>query len=422
MTRSLRSVSRPRTALVLLLLQPCLAVAAKAPPVPPTPEQFKAAALGAVNGLVEAYNAKKKHAFMKLVSDNFAGDSAKLEDDVAQDFKLYSTVDLKLDQEPPVVSSMTVLVPFHYELTAATPDGGSHKFSGDSSFELDWVEGRVGLKRIGAPVFGQTSAADVEAAARASIAKLADAYTNKKRNAFMRLVADDFRGNSSTFEDALLADFRNYRTVNLQILVDDVEVDKTLAEVDFHYNMSLVDAAGEEQQYSGTSQFTFKWEGGVAMLYKMEAPLIFGNSLPASENPIAQSQAPVVAAAGKAPGAANPAVRGSVTLGPNPNVAFKFKTQTLTTTSGANDIYSAGTTIGAQSAIQDIGACNISTLGSVPKPSGTSATAVAGHCYAVLTTEGLYAAIAVNSISFSPPANTIISLTYVFQPGGTSSF
>jgi hypothetical protein len=421
MIKTFKRLLRTETALIVLLLQP-LRAAAAAPSAPSSPAEFQAAAQATVKSLVEAYNGKKKRAFLKLLSDNFAGDESKLEDDLSQDFKIYSAVELKLDEDAPAVSTKTVTIPFHYDLETTGSDGTAHKFSGDSSFELDWKDGRALLKRIGAPIFGQTSATDVEAAARDSIAKLADAYTNKKRSAFMRLVADDFRGNTSTFEDALLADFRNYSTVVLQIFVDDVVVDKILAEVDFHYNMSLVDAAGVEQQFNGASDFTFKWEGGVAKLYKMEAPLIFGNSLPASENPIAQSQAPIVVVSGKAPGAANPSIRGSATLGPNPNIAFKFKTQTVTTTSGANDIYAAGTTINAQNAISDIGSCYISSLSSVAKPSGSSAMAVSGHCYSVLTTEGLYAAFQVNSISFSPPANTNISFTYVFQPSGTSSF
>jgi hypothetical protein len=284
------------------------AAAVKAPEGPPPDAvQLKARALATVSELVAAYNSKQRRAVTKLVADDFVGDSSKLDDDLRQDFKLYPSVELSLRQQAAVVSTttLTVLVPFHYELTVSAPFGGTHEFSGDSSFELAWRDGRMLLRRIGAPIFGQTSTEDLEAGARDSIAKLAAAYTNKRRSAFMRLVSDDFLGNTSTFEDALLSDFRAYRIVNLQIFVDQVVIARKKADVVFHYNLSTVDSSGDENAFSGSSDFTFIWEDGQAKLYKMSLPLIFGNSLPLSQNPIS-TPGPQPNNTGTAPGPANP--------------------------------------------------------------------------------------------------------------------
>ncbi|MDE2293500.1 MAG: hypothetical protein KGL53_15570 [Elusimicrobia bacterium] len=404
--------------LALLLAAPRLAAAAEEM----SPEARTASAQAAVRSLVADYNGKERRAFMKMLDDDFKGDADKLEDSLRRDFKFYKKVRLTLKEFDPIVSSETVKIPFHYELAQDSPYGGIRGFAGDSSFLISWHKGKPRLKEIGAPMFGQVSDDDKDAAARDSIMQMATAYTHKSRGAFMRLVSDDFRGNTATLEDALLSDFRAYSSVNLQVIIDNVDLDRQLANVDFHYNLSLVDRQGVQHQFNGSSEFTFQWEDGVSRLVRMQAPLIFANSLPASENPIAKSQGTSTTNTGTAPGAANAATRGSVTLGPNPYVAFKFRTQTRTTATSGYDIVEQGTTLAAQNAISDIGTCDLSTLKSVNRPMGTSATATTGHCYAILTTEGYYGAVKVTSISFSPPANTLIGLDYVFQASGTDSF
>lgn len=265
-----------------------------------------------------------------------------------------------------------------------------------------------------------------EAEARNSLRKLAEAYSAKRRSAFMRLVSDDFAGDLSILEDALVKDFRNYRSVNLDLIPNRVEIEGPSASVEFYYNLTIVDDRGVNSKFSGRSNYVFRQEDGKVRLYKMEKPILFGNSLPSSENPVAASQNSLTERESEAPGAQS-AIRGSgAVMDPdiaNPDGGFKFDSQSNVPQSSA-DILKSGGNIAASpgGGIVSLGACDLDSVASAPSAiTGSSAAANVGECYAVRTAANLYASLRITSIA-GALGPTTITFDYKFQPGGSSSF
>ena len=274
---------------------------------------------------------------------------------------------------------------------------------------------------------------DLEMAAKKALQDLADAYSAKNRSAFMRLLSEDFAGDLSTLEDALIKDFRSYRSVNLDLIPDRVDIQGASASVEFHYNLTVVSDQGANDKFSGRSSYVFHQEDGKARLYKMENPILFGNSLPPSENPIAVSQNPVLSAGSTAPGAQN-VIRGSATITPGrpggaggpgtPGSGFKFSTQSNVPDSSA-DIFKQGGNIAAnqEGAIVLIGSCNLDSVTKAPASiTGSSAAANAGECYAVRTAADKYAVLRVTSTGGALGGTSTTSFDYKFQPSGSTSF
>ena len=274
---------------------------------------------------------------------------------------------------------------------------------------------------------------DLEMAAKKALRDLADAYSAKNRSAFMRLLSEDFAGDLSTLEDALIKDFRSYRSVNLDLIPDRVDIQGASASVEFHYNLTVVSDQGANDKFSGRSSYVFHQEDGKARLYKMENPILFGNSLPASENPIAKGQNSVLAAASTAPGTQN-VIRGSATITPGrpggaggpgtPGSGFKFSTQSNVPDSSA-DIFKQGGNIAAnpEGAIVSIGSCNLDSVTTVSASiTGSSAAANAGECYAVRTAADKYAVLRVTSTGGALGGTSTTSFDYKFQPSGSTSF
>ena len=388
----------------------------------PTVDERKAEARKTFDALVSDYNKKNRSAFMKRLAGNFVGETGDLENALTQDFKNYRALQLSVTPKAPAVKDQLVIIEFHYDLVATNADGAVQKRSGDSEFEFIAEGGKTLLYFMRPPIiFGRAPVVDLEAAARDTIAKLTDAYSGRRRSAFMKLVSADYLGDSSLLEAALLSDFKNYPSVNLAITIDSARVDKERVTVDFHYNLAVVDRQGNNNNFKGSSSFIFNMEEGVAKLYKMATPLIFGNSLPASENPQATSQGASTNAGGSAPGAANvAAISGSAKLA-GQNVGFRFRSQSSQNDPTKSDVFSSGTKIGAGGAIQDISSCSLNSLSSVPSHiSGPNPiTPTVGDCYAVQTLDGQYAAIKVTSVN---PINGAIGFDYVFQPNGTTAF
>ncbi len=275
---------------------------------------------------------------------------------------------------------------------------------------------------------------DYNLEAKAALQELADAYSAKRRTAFMRLVSPDFSGDVSTFEDALVKDFRTYSSVNLSLTPDRVVVQGDMASVEFHYNLTVVNEQGVNKTFSGRSNYTFRREEGKVRLYKMDKPVIFGNSLPASENPMDAGQNSLSAAGSAAPGVQD-TIRGSAEItaatpggagGPGaPGSGFSFNTQSATLPADAStDIFvDPSNKIWASrgGTIVTIGACNLESVASAPGTiTGTSAAAAAGECYAVKTAAGKYAVLRVTWIP-SIAAHDL-GFTYKFQPGGSNAF
>jgi hypothetical protein len=264
------------------------------------------------------------------------------------------------------------------------------------------------------------SAAQLETAAREALKSLAEAYTAKRRSAFMRFVSDEFLGDSEVLEDALAKDFRNYRSVNLDLIPDRVQVQAPLTSIEFHYNLNVITDQGVNSNFSGRSNYVFRWEEGKSKLYKMDRPIIFGNSLPSSENPVASSQNSPTAAASTVPGA----LGGSATQSGSASIqegstGFKFDTQSNTSVASA-DIRMQGGMLeaGAGGAVESIGACTLASVSSVSSTiSGNASQANNGECYAFRTPAGKFGVILVTALNLPD-----LSFEYKFQPSGSSSF
>jgi len=256
--------------------------------------------------LAGAYSRKSAGAFQRLLSKRFVGDTFDLEDALKRDFQNYGAVRLEISEQTPKVKDDQVAMPFHYILSQTDGLGKTRRIEDDTEFDFIWEDGRARLYFVRSPSpFGRPPASiDLEAAAKATMREMAEDYALKMRAAFMRLVSDDFLGNRLTLEDALVSDFRIYRTVALQTFIDNITVKGDRVQIDFHYHLAVVDNAGANATFQGASNFQFRWEKGRAKIYQMSTPLIFGNSLPQSQNPYATSQGSTKTS-GTAPGEAN---------------------------------------------------------------------------------------------------------------------
>lgn len=292
-----------------------------------------------------------------------------------------------------------------------------------------------------APAPPPSAAAGLEAAARRTLRELSEAYAQKRRSAFMRLVSDDYRGDAAALEDALLKDFRDYRAVNLDAIVDGAAVDGDIATLSFHYNLTVVDSRGADRSFAGTASFVFRREGEAVRLMQMSAPLLFGNSLPSAQNPVPTGQgsassggtAPGGGSGGGAPSNPTPPAQGAAFIqGVGGNDGYNFKTQSNTPGPAGSDVYAVGaggacaaspcfsTAPPGTGSVQSIGACDLQTLTGVPASvNGTTAAANVGECYALRTGDGHYAAARVLATN---PALQLINFEWVYQSDGTNRF
>lgn len=256
-----------------------------------------------------------------------------------------------------------------------------------------------------------------------TLRQLATAYTLKQRSRFMRYVSDAYPGNSSVLEDALVSDFRAYNSITFDLRPDRVNVTGVEATVDLRYNMALVDASGLVRKFAGTGSFLFRRDkDGVARLTRM-TPMLFGNTLSPTMNPVPVRQGVIVSGGGTAPGFATGILSGSVTLTQSAP-GFRLDPPGLVTPSSA-DVVKLAADLNARRGIVSIGACSLESVNSVPSGfSGTFAPANVGECYAVRTGTGKYAVLRVTSLAggSSGLAPTGIAISYLVQTNGTNSF
>jgi len=257
----------------------------------------------------------------------------------------------------------------------------------------------------------------LEEAARDTLQKLAAAYTSKRRSDFLHLLSDDFP-NEMMLDEALTQDFRNYSSVNLSLTPNTTSVNGETISVQFNYNLGLISNRGTNSNFSGQTEYVFRWEQGKARLYKMGSPIIFGNSLPAEQSLIARSQGTPSSSGSSAPG--NDTLRygsGQVST----DLGFNFQQGvTVSTTSSSADIFvdSTGDVVGD---IQDIGPCDLQTVGTVPAyPHGGGDNISVGNCYAVLAKSppGFYVVALVTSIEIDASG----TFNYVYQANGSNQF
>ena len=272
-----------------------------------SPEEMTMGARKTLDELAGEYARKSPRAFLRLLSNRFLGDTNDVEDALRRDFDSYLSVRFDISEAKPQVKDDQVAVPFHYVLSETDAMGKTRRIEDDTEFDFIWEDGRAKLYFMRSPMpFGRPPGdRDLETAAKETMREMAQDYGLKMRSAFMRLVSDEYLGNRLTLEDALVADFRTYRTVELQTFIDNITVKGQLVNVDFHYNLSVIDNTGAPAVFQGTTNFQFRWERGGAKLFQMSLPIIFGNSLPQAQNPIPSSQNSSKTS-GTAPGAANP--------------------------------------------------------------------------------------------------------------------
>ncbi|MDO8803745.1 MAG: hypothetical protein Q7R35_04890 [Elusimicrobiota bacterium] len=271
--------------------------------------------------------------------------------------------------------------------------------------------------------------------AKQTLQELAEAYSAKRRTAFMKLVSQNFSGDVSTFEDALVKDFRTYSSVNLSITPDSVVAQGDMAAVEFHYNLTVVNEQGVNKTFSGRSNYTFRDEDGKVRLYKMEKPIIFGNSLTSTENPMDAGQHSLSAAASSVPGLQSTLFGTAIVasfpcISSLPGAAFQFETQSRKTFDSTGldrsaDIFRFGDgTLRPLSggAIVSIGNCSLGSVASAPGiVSGNSATPNVGECYAFKTGAGKYAVLRINSVELAL-SGCALEFSYKYQPSGSNAF
>ena len=74
------------------------------------------------------------------------------------------------------------------------------------------------------------------------------------------LCRTNFSGDTEVLEDALAKDFRNYRSVNLDLIPDRVQVQAPLTSIEFHYNLNVITDQGVNSNFSGRSNYVFRWK------------------------------------------------------------------------------------------------------------------------------------------------------------------
>lgn len=257
---------------------------------------------------------------------------------------------------------------------------------------------------------------ELEEESRLCLEQLAAAYSLRMRSRFMRLVSSSYQGNTSTLEDALVNDFQVYTGVNLSLIPERVTVQGNRASVQTRYNLSLVQRDGAVSKFQGLTAFDFtRDDDGKVRLIRMQ-DAIFGNSLPASENPRAVKQGPSVGTSPTAPGSSGETSSGATILTQGSR-GFQFLSASLVPESSA-DVFKLPADLSAKGGIVSLGSCSLSTVQSVPtRMPGTFAPANVGECYGIRTSAGQYAAIRIKALT-----DTTASIDYKFRRDGSNKF
>ncbi len=245
---------------------------------------------------------------------------------------------------------------------------------------------------------------DLEKASLETLERLSFAYSTKRRPTFLKLVSEEYMGDIGLLEDALRADFRAYRTIDLKLVPDKVTVQGDTALVDVHYLMRVTDDVGASNLFEGNTQFTFRRERTSAMLLRMAQPLIFGTQLPPDQYPTSGRQGASASGGGTAPGAAQDIVTGNATLRLGSN-GYKFDSaaESSEASSDVKQVTPSDMAPSGGASIKSLGSCSLSGVDSVPSSGYVSGTVAAniGECYAVRTALGRYAVMRLSSVSAS---------------------
>lgn len=128
----------------------------------PSDAEVAARATTALLDLAYAYSQKRRTSFMRLVSDDYAGDLGTLEDALSSDFRSYRTVNLSIIPDQAAAQGLRTQVQFHFNLTVTNDQGQLAKFSGAAAYTFVEEKGRAKLLKMDrTPIFG-TSLSSLE--------------------------------------------------------------------------------------------------------------------------------------------------------------------------------------------------------------------------------------------------------------------
>jgi hypothetical protein len=288
------------------------------------------------------------------------------------------------------------------------------------------------------------TSADGTAEAKALFRKLLDAYQNKDRTGFMKLVSDSFEGDISALDDALTSDFRWLDSIAIQTNVSRVVSNTGLFELYFTYNRQVRSTrSGQFIKDSAASTVGFRRGTGGMKLVRMSAPLIFGVSdtgyIATSVTNQAVGQNVLVIdpytgnsstqAQGEKP--ASTAETGTKTLGPGQS--YNFDTDSI----ASNEFNLMQGDIGSPEMPEPFLflrnnvtwksiSCPISSVGSAPAGPYTNTSPVtnvaANKCYALEIPPGpKYAVIEIVSFVAAGMGRTT-TFRYKYQPSGGRNF
>ena len=119
---------------------------------------------------------------------------------------------------------------------------------------------------------------------RRSLDELLAAYRSEDPARFMKLVSGEFTGDSANLDRAIRKDFSAFDNIDIRYTLNNVTLDpagRVFVSITFS-RIVTSSKSGKTLKDSGATEFIFKLEEGLAKVYNMKNPLIFGMSDPES--------------------------------------------------------------------------------------------------------------------------------------------
>lgn len=331
---------------------------------------------------------------------------------------------------------------------------------------------------------------NIQQLVKVALEELMAAYRGEDPARFMKLVSENFAGDSANLDRAIRKDFSAFDNFDIRYTFNNVSIDpagRAFAAITFSRSVTS-SKSGKTLSDKGSTEFVFKMEEGVAKVFSMKNPLIFGLSDPGevATGSTAVSDPLIIVDGGGNVAKVPPSVylllvkEGSFTIVTNPD-----GTSTVTSGAGSYTISSDGTLIssgGGSETVEsgtltltssappphfdgidfatgivsetvndiylgylgflgmkdgvtfrDLGLGTINSVTSVPDPATSSYsnfTSVIdltggvndGHLYAIRIANGNYAVIEIVTSSVNNPGNTTATIKYKYQPAGGRNF
>ena len=117
---------------------------------------------------------------------------------------------------------------------------------------------------------------------KSTLDELLAAYRSEDPARFMKLVSEDFTGDSTNLDRAIRKDFSAFDNIDLRYTFNNISIDPTgraFAAITFSRSVTS-SKSGKTLTDKGNTEFIFKMENGAAKVFSMKNPLIFGLSDP----------------------------------------------------------------------------------------------------------------------------------------------